>query len=65
MEIIKEQEEEIMMTTWNEQAAPDNNLKATDIKPERAVKAKSKTMIIDEDQLNDVKIQQEIMNQNI
>ncbi|MFD4928867.1 hypothetical protein ACFWMS_08050 [Peribacillus butanolivorans] len=54
-----------MMTTWNEQAAPDNNLKATDIKPERAVKAKSKTMIIDEDQLNDVKIQQEIMKQNI
>lgn len=44
---------------------PDNNLKATDIKPERAVKAKSKTMIIDEDQLNDVKIQQEIMKQNI
>ncbi|MGE7766209.1 hypothetical protein [Peribacillus sp. NPDC096540] len=50
------------MTTWNEQAAPDNNLKATDIKPERA-KAKSKT--IDGDQLNNVKIQQEIREQNL
>ncbi|MFD6443419.1 hypothetical protein ACFWDG_27540 [Peribacillus sp. NPDC060186] len=53
------------MTTWNEQAAPDNNLKATDIKPERAVKAKLKTVSIDGDQLNNLKIQQEIMKQNI
>ncbi|MGE7759977.1 hypothetical protein [Peribacillus sp. NPDC097895] len=54
-----------MMTKWNEQAAPDNNLKASDLNQDEAKKAKTGSETIDGDQLNDVKIQQEIIKQNI
>ncbi|CAH0147215.1 hypothetical protein SRABI96_00617 [Peribacillus sp. Bi96] len=54
-----------MMTKWNEQAAPDNNLKANDINQDEAKKTKMGSETIDGDQLNDVKIQQEIIKQNI
>ncbi len=57
--------EEIMMAKWNEQAAPNNNLRASDLNPDEADKAKMDSKTIDGDQLNDLKIQREIRKQNI
>ncbi|MFE4811433.1 hypothetical protein ACFQ9Y_09740 [Peribacillus simplex] len=54
-----------MMTKWNEQAAPNNNLRASDLYPGEADKAKMDSKTIDGDQLNDLKIQREIRKQNI
>jgi hypothetical protein len=56
-----------MMTKWNEQAARNNNLRASDINPAGAdeVKMDPKTNTIDGDRLNDLKIQREIRKQNI
>ncbi|MBT2648694.1 hypothetical protein J7E52_18650 [Bacillus sp. ISL-34] len=54
-----------MMTKWNEQAAPNNNLRASDFNPDGADKAKMDTKTIDGDRLNDLKIQREIRKQNI
>ncbi|WP_179890960.1 hypothetical protein [Bacillus sp. AFS017274] len=54
-----------MMAKWNEQAAPNNNLRASDLNPGEADKAKMDSKTIDGDQLNDLKIQREIRNQNI
>lgn len=54
-----------MMTKWNEQAAPNNNLRASDLNPREADKAKMDSKTIDGDQLNDLKIQREIRKQNI
>jgi hypothetical protein len=53
------------MTQWNEQAAPDNNLKASDLKPKQSGQVKSTPRTIDVDQLNNIKIQQEIRDQNL
>ncbi|SNT27332.1 hypothetical protein [Bacillus sp. OK838] len=54
-----------MMTKWNEQAAPNNNLKVSDFNQDEAEKAKVGSKTIDGDQLNDLKIQREIRKQNI
>ncbi|WP_185150842.1 hypothetical protein [Peribacillus simplex] len=54
-----------MMAKWNEQAAPNNNLRASDLNPDEADKAKMDSKTIDGDQLNDLKIQREIRKQNI
>ncbi|MFJ8070867.1 MULTISPECIES: hypothetical protein [Peribacillus] len=53
------------MTKWNEQAARNNNLRASDLNPAGADKAKLDPKTIDGDRLNDLKIQREIRKQNI
>jgi hypothetical protein len=53
------------MTKWNEQAARNNNLRASDLNPAGADKAKMDSKTIDGDRLNDLKIQREIIKQNI
>ncbi|WP_260286458.1 hypothetical protein [Peribacillus aracenensis] len=54
-----------MMTKWNKQAAPNNNLRASDLNPCEVENAKMDSKTIDGDQLNDLKIQREIRKQNI
>jgi hypothetical protein len=54
-----------MMTKWNEQAAPDNNLKASDLIQDEAGRSKMSSKAKDGDHLNDLKIQQEIRKQNL
>ncbi|MGG4268160.1 hypothetical protein [Peribacillus simplex] len=54
-----------MVTKWNEQAAPNNNLKASDFNQDGAEKAKVDSKTIDGEHLNDLKIQREIRKQNI
>ncbi|MDO7488558.1 hypothetical protein [Peribacillus sp. NPDC096448] len=54
-----------MMTKWNEQAATNNNLRASDLNPDGADKGKMDSKTIDGDQLNDLKIQEEIRKQNM
>jgi hypothetical protein len=56
---------EILMTKWNEQASRNNNLRASDINPDAADKGKMDSKKIDGDQLNDLKIQEEIRKQNM
>jgi hypothetical protein len=56
---------EILMTKWNEQASRNNNLRASDINPDAAGKGKMDSKTIDGDQLNDLKIQEEIRKQNM
>ncbi|WP_207440745.1 hypothetical protein [Bacillus sp. SD075] len=50
---------------WNVQTALNNNLKASDLNPDVADKAKMGSQTIVGDQLNDLKIQREIRKQNI
>ena len=52
------------MTDWNEQAAPNNNLKTGDMKPGRAVGEKPKAGTTG-DQLKNEQIQEEILKQNL
>ncbi|USK78098.1 hypothetical protein QRD90_14215 [Peribacillus frigoritolerans] len=54
-----------MMTKWNEQASRNNNLRASDLNPDGADKGKTDSKTIDGDQLNDLKIQEEIRKQNM
>ncbi|MED3995498.1 hypothetical protein [Peribacillus frigoritolerans] len=54
-----------MMTKWNEQASRNNNLRASDLNPDEADKGKMDSKTIDGDQLNDLKIQEEIRKQNM
>lgn len=55
------------MTEWNEQAAPNNNLKASDRKPGRYVEGRQKSVTADvnEQPLKDKKIQGDILEQNL
>ncbi|MFJ7747433.1 hypothetical protein [Peribacillus sp. NPDC097295] len=55
------------MTEWNEQAAPNNNLKASDRKPGRYVEGRQKSVTADGDEqpLKDKKIQGDILEQNL
>ncbi len=43
------------MTKWNEQAARNNNLRASDLNPAGADKGKMDSKTIDGDRLNDLK----------
>ena len=55
------------MTEWNVQAAPNNNLKASDRKPGRFVEGRQKSdpFVVDDQPLKDKKIQGEILKQNL
>ncbi|MFJ7638030.1 hypothetical protein ACIQZM_04645 [Peribacillus sp. NPDC097206] len=53
------------MTEWNEQAAPNNNLKTSDMKPKRAVGGKSKAGTNGDEPLKNEQIQEEILKQNL
>ena len=51
---------------WNEQAAPNNNEKSSDMKPEDSAQEKRyQSGKVDEEKLTNVRIQQEILDQNL